>query len=104
MRLGLLALAVAVGACGSSDIDWSYKTAVEADTPAGDFRGVTGTVERFTAESDLVSAREVEVWLPASYATNLGRRYPVLYMHDGQNLSTRSSRGIPAGTGGWTRR
>ncbi len=49
--------------------------------------GVTGTVEtqeRF--ESRLVDPRRVDVWLPPSYGTDPSRRYPVLYMHDGQNL------------------
>ena len=30
--------------------------------------------------------RDVVVWLPPSYATDKERRYPVLYMHDGQNV------------------
>jgi glycosidase/predicted alpha/beta superfamily hydrolase len=49
--------------------------------------GVTGTLktaERF--ESRHVDARRVDVWLPPSYGRDPGRRYPVLYMHDGQNL------------------
>ncbi len=49
--------------------------------------GVTGTlktIERF--ESRHVDARRVDVWLPPSYARDPSRRYPVLYMHDGQNL------------------
>lgn len=33
----------------------------------------------------LNNQRDVLVWLPASYRSS-GRRYPVLYMHDGQNL------------------
>jgi predicted alpha/beta superfamily hydrolase len=33
-----------------------------------------------------VAARRVDVWLPPGYAADPGRRYPVLYMHDGQNL------------------
>lgn len=40
--------------------------------------------EKFAAT--LVLARTVDVWLPASYSENRGERYPVLYMHDGQNL------------------
>jgi predicted alpha/beta superfamily hydrolase len=36
--------------------------------------------------SQFVSARNVDVWLPPSYAQNPGKRFPVLYMHDGQNL------------------
>lgn len=30
--------------------------------------------------------RDVMVWLPPSYESNSSRRYPVLYMHDGQNI------------------
>jgi pimeloyl-ACP methyl ester carboxylesterase len=33
-----------------------------------------------------VAARRVDVWLPPRYDANAKRRYPVLYMHDGQNL------------------
>jgi predicted alpha/beta superfamily hydrolase len=35
--------------------------------------------------SQFISARNVDVWLPPGYSDN-GERYPVLYMHDGQNL------------------
>ncbi len=31
-------------------------------------------------------SRDVIVWLPPSYQTEKKRRYPVLYMHDGQNI------------------
>jgi predicted alpha/beta superfamily hydrolase len=31
--------------------------------------------------------RRVDVYLPESYRTAIGRRYPVVYMQDGQNLS-----------------
>lgn len=30
--------------------------------------------------------RDVTVWLPPEYATDTSKRYPVLYMHDGQNI------------------
>ncbi|NOT87683.1 MAG: alpha/beta hydrolase [Lysobacter sp.] len=33
-----------------------------------------------------VDARDIDVWLPPSYGSDPQRRYPVLYMHDGQNL------------------
>lgn len=33
-----------------------------------------------------VPARNVDVWLPADHAAQPSQRYPVLYMHDGQNL------------------
>src|ERR1039458_10303524 len=36
--------------------------------------------------SRYVAARTVEVWLPPAYAAEPNRRFPVLYMQDGQNL------------------
>lgn len=36
--------------------------------------------------SHCVAPRNVEVWLPREYAENPERRFPVLYMHDGQNV------------------
>lgn len=39
----------------------------------------------FRSRYDLLP-RNVTVWLPPSYAKKRGERYPVLYMHDGQNL------------------
>jgi predicted alpha/beta superfamily hydrolase len=49
--------------------------------------GVTGTVLRYPAfHSSHVAARNVDVWLPPSYGKDPTKRYPVLYMHDGQNL------------------
>jgi predicted alpha/beta superfamily hydrolase len=49
--------------------------------------GVTGTVVRFAAmPSNHVAPRNVDVWLPPSYGKDPAQRYPVLYMHDGQNL------------------
>ena len=55
-----------------------------AHTPAP---RATGTVESFQPmPSRHVAARRIDVWLPPSYAAHPGRRYPVLYLHDGQNL------------------
>jgi predicted alpha/beta superfamily hydrolase len=36
--------------------------------------------------SQFVAARNVDVWCPPGYSEQLDRRYPVIYMHDGQNL------------------
>jgi predicted alpha/beta superfamily hydrolase len=36
-------------------------------------------------ESSYIAARRVDVWLPPGYEQE-ERRYPVLYMHDGQNI------------------
>lgn len=36
--------------------------------------------------SKFVVARNIDVWCPPGYSEQPSRRYPVLYMHDGQNL------------------
>jgi predicted alpha/beta superfamily hydrolase len=49
--------------------------------------GITGTLLRYADfPSAKVAARNVDVWLPPGYGADPSRRYPVLYMHDGQNL------------------
>lgn len=49
--------------------------------------GVTGTLERYSLfPSKYVLPRNVDVWLPPGYTANRRGRFPVLYMHDGQNL------------------
>jgi predicted alpha/beta superfamily hydrolase len=50
---------------------------------------VTGTVEHLAPlESQFVDRRAVDVWLPPSYFSpdTKAQRYPVLYVHDGQNV------------------
>ena len=47
----------------------------------------TGTLESWQDfPSRHVSVRTIDVWLPPGYAADPSRRYPVVYMHDGQNL------------------
>lgn len=47
--------------------------------------GSEGTIQHIEMfESKYLRARNVDVWLPASYSE--ANSYPVLYMHDGQNL------------------
>ena len=61
------------------------KAAAEAKDVAGE--GVTGTLKRHERfASKYVAARNVDVWLPPGYAASKRARYPVVYMHDGQNL------------------
>lgn len=36
--------------------------------------------------SEQVAARHVDIWLPPGYRAGQTGRYPVIYMHDGQNL------------------
>lgn len=59
---------------------WAY--AVHAPAIAA-----TGTLDSWQdVPSAHVASRNVDVWLPPGYAANPHKRYPVLYMHDGQNL------------------
>ncbi|MEO6264301.1 MAG: alpha/beta hydrolase-fold protein [Luteimonas sp.] len=47
----------------------------------------TGTVVSYQDfPSAHVAARSVDIWLPPGYGRDPSRRYPVVYMHDGQNL------------------
>ncbi len=48
---------------------------------------VTGAVDYYrNFESPGILSRDVAVWLPPGYYVRTDKRYPVLYMHDGQNL------------------
>lgn len=59
---------------------------VDPNSVAGDVKAVTGTVQEITVPAKDIAQRHIHVWLPASYSGNTNQRYPVLYMHDGQNL------------------
>ncbi len=50
--------------------------------------GITGVVRyhRNFYSPQLDNYRDLIVWLPPSYSTDSLARYPVLYMHDGQNI------------------
>ncbi len=48
---------------------------------------VTGNVKYYhSVKGNGLVDRDVIVWLPPSYENNSKKRYPVFYMHDGQNL------------------
>lgn len=51
----------------------------------GPARGKVDIVPDF-ASPQLKNSRALRIYLPPSYAENPAKRYPVLYMHDGQNL------------------
>jgi predicted alpha/beta superfamily hydrolase len=57
-----------------------YTETVQQHTVVGDLQ-----VYKAFYSPQLDNTRDILVWLPPSYATS-GRRYPVIYMHDGQNL------------------
>ncbi len=48
--------------------------------------------------SFLPDARDISIWLPPTYGTDPGRRYPVLYLHDGQNLFDPRTSYVPGRT------
>ncbi len=71
-------LLLGVSACGSNSAP---------ETPVTGHLGITGTVikiENFSSE--LIPPRHLEIWLPPSYETKTAQHYPILYMHDGQNI------------------
>ena len=48
---------------------------------------ITGEVYRHeNFPSEITDARNIDVWLPPNYNENRDENYPVIYMHDGQNL------------------
>ena len=48
---------------------------------------ITGTIKYHkNFVLDCLKPRDIFVWLPPDYETNIKKRYPVFYMHDGQNL------------------
>jgi predicted alpha/beta superfamily hydrolase len=53
-----------------------------------DIKAVVGNVEyhREIYSRIMENNRDLFVWLPAGYNQNISKRYPVLYLHDGQNL------------------
>ena len=56
----------------------------ETNAPQGQ---VTGRVDKYpNMEYAGLLPRDVQVWLPPSYETATNKRYPVLYMHDGQQV------------------
>jgi predicted alpha/beta superfamily hydrolase len=48
---------------------------------------ITGTVEyQRNFQGKGIKPRDILVWLPPGYESDLNKSYPVLYMHDGQNI------------------
>ena len=58
---------------------WAYAARAPALQATGEVEGWQAVPSRH------VAARDVDVWLPPSYARDPTRRYPVLYVQDGQN-------------------
>ena len=68
---------------------WTYRISIKARAqegpPLGDLTGDFRKHNKFRSRF-LQNDRDVLVYLPPDYATNKTRRYPVLYLNDGQNL------------------
>jgi predicted alpha/beta superfamily hydrolase len=87
----MLALATLLSMALSADPPKPPPPGLPGESLAGRL-GVTGEVrihrDMRSSEGDGLLPRHVSVWLPPGYALpeNASRRYPVLYMHDGQNV------------------
>ncbi|MEP3890750.1 MAG: alpha/beta hydrolase-fold protein [Hellea sp.] len=90
--IGFAVAVLSFVACSSTqpaepEIDWSQETPVDPNSVAGDVKAITGNVVyQWAFPSKFVAARDVEIWLPPSYETAPDKHYPVIYMHDGQNV------------------
>jgi predicted alpha/beta superfamily hydrolase len=58
-------------------------------------------ITREFASHSLGGQRTVRIHLPPSYADSAQRHYPVLYLHDGQNVFTTAGTNIAFGWGNW---
>lgn len=56
-------------------------------------------VEKFPSQN--LGERTVRIYLPASYETNTSGHYPVLYLHDGQNVFSFAGTNVAFGWGSW---
>jgi len=64
-------------------------------------RGEQRLVQEEFPSRFLGSARMVRIYLPPSYARETGKRYPVLYLHDGQNVYSSAGTNVAFGWGNW---
>ncbi len=74
LLIGLLMVAL-LTACDQSD---------QGRVTEGQITG--NVVYHQSIKGDGLQDRDLVVWLPPGYDTEPGQRYPVLYMHDGQNI------------------
>jgi predicted alpha/beta superfamily hydrolase len=81
MQSASIHLAALILTLVATSVVWPAQTGQEQHTLAGEFR----THKNFHSKY-LSSDRDVLVYLPPGYEKNKRERYPVLYLHDGQNL------------------
>lgn len=77
---------------------WAMAEQASDDASSDPRSTVVGTLEIHTLDATTLTTptRTIRVWLPEGYhdAANAGKRYPVLYMHDGQNLFDAATSGF----------
>lgn len=62
----------------------------QEDNPIPQFTG--GNIIQYVGfASAIVPTRNIEIWLPPSYKKDVTKTYPVLYMHDGQNIFNKTT-------------
>src|SRR5579862_4619958 len=65
----------------------NWRDVLHKDRPRKVEGQITGTVKYHRQmEGEGIRPRDVIVWLPPSYGSKPEKRYPVLYVHDGQNI------------------
>jgi predicted alpha/beta superfamily hydrolase len=87
-KLGDIVMKPALGA-GKVSTGGAYRIAAGATLDIYPFFGAAAGQVTIVAAPDsaqLKNGRKLRIYLPPSYAENAAKRYPVLYMHDGQNL------------------
>ena len=68
----------------------------------GGSAGQSRTLSQFTVSSTALGGpRRIQVYLPPSYLEQTNRRYPVLYLHDGQNVFSTAGPYVAFGWGNW---
>jgi len=72
----------------STDTSVTYNIKLWADQVERKIEGqITGKVKYHrNFKGDEIKPRDIIVWLPPGYESDLNKNYPVLYMHDGQNI------------------
>lgn len=86
-RLGDITMKPALG--GKPSTGGAYRIAAGASADIYPFFGPSAgkvTILPAMASPQLGNSRPLRVYLPPSYRENLAKRYPVLYVQDGQNL------------------
>ncbi len=83
MKVAVSSLMMLAGMAGSGAYASDTMTEITDRIPACS----PGSIRRFSARCEqLDDSFTVDVWLPDSYAAGSEECYPVVYMHDGQNL------------------